>query len=100
MAANKHPRVSMPVDTPDPIYNHLDPISCSLQERVKFGGHITSITKRHHMRIPFYFQLSERDEADHVTKRAVFAKEIEQEENSDLGQKLRGIKKDIVDKRE
>ena len=25
------------------VYNHLDPISVSLQERVKYGGHVTSV---------------------------------------------------------
>lgn len=45
MNAMKHPRVSSAVDFIDPIYKHLDPISVSLQERVKFGGHITSITR-------------------------------------------------------
>jgi hypothetical protein len=30
-------------DYSEDVYAHLDPISVSLQERVKFGGHVTSI---------------------------------------------------------
>ena len=61
MNAMKHPRVSCAVDFIDPIYKHLDPISVSLQERVKFGGHITSITRSTQLANPngdFFFHTS------------------------------------------
>ena len=41
----KDPKVSAAVDYVDPIHGHKDPISVSLQERVKFGGHLTSVTQ-------------------------------------------------------
>ena len=67
----------------DPVYYHLDPISVSLQERVKVGGHITSVTKKPYHKVPFYFILSEVNAVDHVTKRAVLSHEIEMEEARD-----------------
>lgn len=79
----KHPRTSLPVDVIDPVYYHYDPISVSLQERVKVGGHITSVTKKPYHKVPFYFMLSEKNEGDHVTKRAILSKEIEFEESRD-----------------
>jgi len=94
-----NPRLSTAYDMPDPIYQFIDPISVSLQERVKFGGHISSITKRHQMKIPFYFQLSEAGPENHVSQFAKFAAQVEIEENSDLGVKVTCIKKDIIDKK-
>lgn len=79
----KHYRTSLPVDVIDPVYYHLDPISVSLQERVKVGGHITSVTKKPYHKVPFYYILSEVNPVDHVTKRAVLSHEIEFEESRD-----------------
>ena len=98
-AAKANPRTSIPVDMPDPIHSHLDPISVSLQERVKFGGHITSVTKRPYKKIPFYFQLEEKNAEDHVGKRAIFASMIEFEEARDKTEKVHTIKKELVDKK-
>ena len=91
MDAMKHPRVSCAVDFIDPIYKHLDPISVSLQERVKFGGHITSITRSTQLANPngeFYFYLSQANEDTNlyndnaqVTKNAILRAQIEKMEN-------------------
>jgi len=85
----KHPRTSLPVDLIDPVYHHFDPISVSLQERVKVGGHITSVTKKPYHKVPFYFHLSEKDECDHVSKRAILSAEIEFEEGRDKTKKVK-----------
>jgi hypothetical protein len=87
----KHPRTSNAVDFIDPVYYHFDPISVSLQERVKVGGHITSVTKKPYHKIPFYFLLSEKDECDHVTKRAILSHEIEFEESRDRTIKVKHL---------
>lgn len=55
---NANPNVSAPVEVVDPIHSYLDPISVSLQERVKFGGHITSVTTKPHVIHPYFFTLS------------------------------------------
>jgi len=55
---------------------------------VKFGGHITSVTKKPYHKIPFYFQLSEKDECDYVSKRAIMSSQIEIEEARDRGPKV------------
>lgn len=73
----KHPRCSVAIDVVDPVYHHMDPISVSLQERVKFGGHITSVTKKPFHKIPFYYMLSEKNACEHISKRAILSKEIE-----------------------
>lgn len=95
----KHPRASVAIDAVDPVYHHLDPISVSLQERVKFGGHLTSVTKKPYHKIPYYFILSEKDACDHISKRAILSREIENEENRDLGKKATHIKKELIDKK-
>lgn len=95
----KHPRTSVAIDTVDPVYHHLDPISVSLQERVKFGGHISSVIQKPYHKIPFYFILSEKDQTDHISKRAIFSREIEIEEARDRGVKVNYIKKDLLDKK-
>jgi len=66
---------------------------------VKYGGHITSITKRAYKKIPFYFQLDEKFAKDHVTKRAIFNSFVEQEEQKDRTQKMTSIKHDCMDKK-
>ena len=91
MAAMKHLRVSCAVDFIDPIYKHLDPISVSLQERVKHGGHITSITRSTQLSNPngeFYFFMNQANEDltlhndnAQVTKHAILSAEIERMEN-------------------
>ena len=77
----KEPNVSAPVDLVDPIHKCLDPISVSLQERVKFGGHITSVTRKSHAVQAFFFQLNERGRAVQITKPAILSAEIERQEN-------------------
>ena len=87
----------MALDTVDPVHFHLDPISVSLQERVKFGGHITSVTQKPYHKIPYYFMLSEKNSGDHVSKMAIFSAEIEKEEARDRGVKVNNIKKELLD---
>lgn len=87
------------MDVPDPVHVHIDPISVSLQERVKFGGHITSITKKPYHKIPFYFALSEKNQNDHISKRAILSKEIEQEEARDRGKKVNAITQQTIDRK-
>ena len=112
MEALKHPRVSCAVDFIDPIYKHLDPISVSLQERVKFGGHITSITRSTQLANPngeFYFFLSQANEDTNlyndnaqVTKNAILRAQIEKMENRNRriikGQKTTLIEKKLMKK--
>lgn len=112
MDAMKHPRVSCAVDFIDPIYKHLDPISVSLQERVKFGGHITSITRSTQLANPngeFYFYLSQANEDTNlyndnaqVTKNAILRAQIEKMENRNRriikGQKTTLIEKKLMKK--
>ena len=93
----KHFRTSLPVDVIDPVHYHLDPISVSLQERVKVGGHITSVTKKPYHKVPFYFILSEVDPRDHITKRSILSHEIEYEENKDSKRQCKRIKDDKQD---
>lgn len=95
----KHPRTSIAIDAPDQIHIHVDPISVSLQERVKFGGHITSVTKKPYHKIPFYFALSEKNPSKHISKRAILSKEVEKEEGRDKSRKVNYITKEIVDKK-
>lgn len=92
----KHYRTSLPVDVIDPVHYHLDPISVSLQERVKVGGHVTSVTKKPYHKVPFYFILSENNARDHVTKRAVFSSEIEVEESRDRNKRV--VKRAKIDR--
>jgi hypothetical protein len=84
---------------PDPINFHLDPISVSLQERVKFAGHVTSVTKRPYKKIPFYFKLDEKNAEDHISKRAIFSSMIEFEEGRDKTLKINTIKNESLDKK-
>lgn len=60
--------VSAPVDLIDPIHQCLDPISVSIQERVKFGSHITSVTRKKHAVQAFFFTLKEKGRPVQVTK--------------------------------
>lgn len=74
-AALKDP--SSAFDHVDPIYTHIDPISVALQERVKFGGAVTSVVKRPYSTPPpFFFYVSEVGTSVDVTKKAILAHEI------------------------
>ena len=64
-------------DYSDNVYDHLDPISVSLQERVKFGGHITSILEDRAEVDDENFDIKEVGIYVRVSKTAIMAAEIE-----------------------
>jgi len=87
---------SSPFDHVDPIHTHVDPISVSMQERVKFGGHTTSVVKRPYQTPPpFFFYLSEIGAPVEVTKRAILMHEVHRQEH--MGHKEKATY--ITDKR-
>ena len=91
----KDPRVSTSLDIIDPVYRHLDPISVSLQERVKFGGKVTAITRqKEHVPKPFFFHLTTKGKECEITKAAILSAEIERQENIQRGPKQTHIKRD------
>ena len=76
------------MDIVDTIHSFLDPISCSLQERVKFGGHITSVTRLSEAKKGFFFELKEGRRQLQITKKAIMSAEIERQEKRDNKEKV------------
>lgn len=90
---------SVPVDFIQEIYFHLDPISVGLQERVKFGGHITSEVKQPYKPGEFFFDLTELQQpAVKISKMAILSATIEKEESRGFKKRKRFITKNTVDK--
>lgn len=111
----KDPKVSAAVDYVDPIHGHRDPISVSLQERVKFGGHVTSVTQNAGRKgpvntmvvtdarglsqtvtttvsevQPYFFTLKQQAFGYVPTKKAIISAEIEARELQYNKEKFRG----------
>lgn len=75
--ANEH----LMKDYTQDVYAHLDPISVSLQERVKFGGHCTTVLEDRPETEEDVFNLAEVGAPVRVSKTAQMAAEIERQEN-------------------
>ena len=76
----------------DDVYVHLDPISVSLQERVRHGGHYTSILINKPVAEEEIFEIVEVGIPVRVSKTAVLSAEIERQENRHLFRKEAGYK--------